>query len=220
MKSLTLNSYAKINIGLKIIDQRNDNYHNIETVFQELQFHDIITLTKTNEGCQLSSNNIDLPTDSSNTCFQAYLRLKKEFPDIKGVNIYLKKNIPMRAGLGGGSSNAASTIIGINNLYDIGLKKTQLINISESIGADVPFFIEGGVQRGQGVGDKLTPLNIKLPYTILLVFPKSAVDTRWAYSQIRNKLEIPIKAVNFADLLEKDIIPFQLFENDFEKIVF
>ena len=220
MKSLTLNSYAKINIGLKIIDQRNDNYHNIETVFQELQFHDIITLTKTNEGCQLSSNNIDLPTDSSNTCFQAYLRLKKEFPDIKGVNIYLKKNIPMRAGLGGGSSNAASTIIGINNLYDIGLKKTQLINISESIGADVPFFIEGGVQRGQGVGDKLTPLNIKLPYTILLVFPKIAVDTRWAYSQIRNKLEIPIQAVNFADLIEKDIIPFQLFENDFEKIVF
>ena len=220
MKSLTLNSHAKINIGLKIINQRNDNYHNIETVFQELQFHDIITLTKTNEGCQLSSNNIDLPTDSSNTCFQAYLRLKKEFPDIKGVNIYVNKNIPMRAGLGGGSSNAASTIIGINNLYDIGLKKTQLINISESIGADVPFFIEGGVQRGQGVGDKLTPLNIKLPYTILLVFPKSAVDTRWAYSQIRNKLEIPIKAVNFADLLEKDIIPFQLFENDFEKIVF
>ena len=95
MKSLTLNSHAKINIGLKIINQRNDNYHNIETVFQELQFHDIITLTKTNEGCQLSSNNIDLPTDSSNTCFQAYLRLKKEFPDIKGVNIYVKKNIPM-----------------------------------------------------------------------------------------------------------------------------
>ena len=220
MKSLTLNSHAKINIGLKIINQRNDNYHNIETVFQELQFHDIITLTKTNERCQLSSNNIDFPTDSSNTCFQAYLRLKKEFPDLKGVNIYINKNIPMKAGLGGGSSNAASTIIGINNLYDIGLKKSQLINISEHIGADVPFFIEGGAQRGQGVGDKLTPLNIKLPYTILLVFPNSVVDTRWAYSQIRNKLEIPTKAVNFADLIEKDRIPFQLFENDFEKIVF
>ena len=220
MKSLTLNSYAKINIGLKIIDQRNDNYHNIETVFQELQFHDIITLTKTNEGCQLSSNNIDLPTDSSNTCFQAYLRLKKEFPDIKGVNIYVKKNIPMRAGLGGGSSNAASTIIGINNLYDIGLKKSQLINISEHIGADVPFFIKGGIQHGKGVGNKLTSLKIKLPYTVLLVFPNCTINTRWAYSQVRNKLEIPTKAVNFADLIGKDRIPFQLFENDFEKIVF
>ncbi|MEC9274191.1 MAG: 4-(cytidine 5'-diphospho)-2-C-methyl-D-erythritol kinase, partial [Candidatus Neomarinimicrobiota bacterium] len=137
-----------------------------------------------------------------------------------GVKIHINKNIPMGSGLGGGSSNAASTIIGINNLYDIGLTTPQLKNISQDIGADVPFFIEGGLQHGQGIGDKLTPLNIKLPYTILFVFPNNTVNTRWAYSQIRNKLEIPIKAVNFADLMEKEMIPFQLFENDFEKIVF
>jgi len=189
-------------------------------VFQEVQFHDIITINKINEGYELSSNNIDFPIESSNTCVQAYLRLKKEFPGLKGVKIHVNKNIPIGSGLGGGSSNAASTIIGINNLYDIGLTKPQLENISQDIGADVPFFIEGGIQRGQGIGDKLTPLNIKLTYTILLVFPNNTVNTRWAYSQIRNKLEIPIKAINFADLMEKEIIPFQLFENDFEKIVF
>ena len=220
MKILTLNSYAKINIGLKIINQRIDSYHNIETVFQEVQFHDIITIKKINEGYKLSSNNVDFPMESSNTCVQAYLRLKKEFPKLKGVKIHINKNIPMGSGLGGGSSNAASTIIGINNLYDIGLTTPQLKNISQDIGADVPFFIEGGIQHGQGIGDKLTPLKIKLPYTILLVFPNNTVNTRWAYSQIRNKLEIPIKAVNFADLMEKEMIPFQLFENDFEKIVF
>ena len=220
MKILTFNSYAKINIGLKIINQRIDSYHNIETVFQEVQFHDIITIKKINEGYKLSSNNVDFPMESSNTCVQAYLRLKKEFPKLKGVKIHINKNIPMGSGLGGGSSNAASTIIGINNLYDIGLTKLQLKNISQDIGADVPFFIEGGLQHGQGIGDKLTPLNIKLPYTILFVFPNNTVNTRWAYSQIRNKLEIPIKAVNFADLMEKEMIPFQLFENDFEKIVF
>ena len=220
MKILTVNSYAKINIGLKIINQRIDSYHNIETVFQEVQFHDIITIKKINEGYKLSSNNVDFPMESSNTCVQAYLRLKKEFPELKGVNIHVNKNIPMGSGLGGGSSNAASTIIGINNLYDIGLTKLQLKNISQDIGADVPFFIEGGIQHGQGIGDKLTPLKIKLPYTILLVFPNNTVNTRWAYSQIRNKLERPIKAVNFADLMEKEMIPFQLFENDFEKIVF
>ena len=220
MKILTVNSYAKINIGLKIINQRIDNYHNIETVFQEVQFHDTITIKKINEGYKLSSNNVDFPIESSNTCVQAYLRLKKEFPELKGVKIHVNKNIPMGSGLGGGSSNAASTIIGINNLYDIGLTKQQLKNISQDIGADVPFFIEGGLQHGQGIGDKLTPLNIKLPYTILFVFPNNTVNTRWAYSQIRNKLEIPIKAVNFADLMEKEMIPFQLFENDFEKIVF
>ncbi|MAM64417.1 MAG: 4-(cytidine 5'-diphospho)-2-C-methyl-D-erythritol kinase [Candidatus Marinimicrobia bacterium] len=220
MKILTVNSYAKINIGLKIINQRIDSYHNIETVFQEVQFHDIITIKKINEGYKLSSNNVDFPMESSNTCVQAYLRLKKEFPKLKGVKIHINKNIPMGSGLGGGSSNAASTIIGINNLYDIGLTTPQLKNISQDIGADVPFFIEGGIQHGQGIGDKLTPLKIKLPYTILLVFPNNTVNTRWAYSQIRNKLEIPIKAVNFADLMEKEMIPFQLFENDFEKIVF
>tara|TARA_B100000470_G_scaffold49517_1_gene36813 strand:- start:4926 stop:5774 length:849 start_codon:yes stop_codon:yes gene_type:complete len=220
LKILTVNSYAKINIGLKIINQRIDSYHNIETVFQEVQFHDIITIKKINEGYKLSSNNVDFPMESSNTCVQAYLRLKKEFPKLKGVKIHINKNIPMGSGLGGGSSNAASTIIGINNLYDIGLTTPQLKNISQDIGADVPFFIEGGIQHGQGIGDKLTPLKIKLPYTILLVFPNNTVNTRWAYSQIRNKLEIPIKAVNFADLMEKEMIPFQLFENDFEKIVF
>jgi len=220
LKIITLNSYAKINIGLKIINQRIDNYHNIETVFQELQFHDIITIKKIDEGYNLSSNNVDVPIESSNTCVQAYLRLKKEFPELKGVKIHVNKNIPMGSGLGGGSSNAASTIIGINNLYDIGLTKQQLKNISQDIGADVPFFIKGGIQHGQGIGDKLTPLNIKMPYTILLIFPNNSVNTRWAYSQIRNKLEIPIKAVNFADLIEKEMIPFQLFENDFEKIVF
>ena len=207
MKILTVNSYAKINIGLKIINQRIDNYHNIETVFQEVQFHDTITIKKINEGYKLSSNNVDFPIESSNTCVQAYLRLKKEFPELKGVNIHVNKNIPMGSGLGGGSSNAASTIIGINNLYDIGLTKQQLKNISQDIGADVPFFIEGGIQHGQGIGDKLTPLKIKLPYTILLVFPNNTVNTRWAYSQIRNKLEIPIKAVNFADLMEKEMMP-------------
>ena len=220
MKILTVNSYAKINIGLKIINQRIDSYHNIETVFQEVQFHDIITIKKINEGYKISSNKVDFPMESSNTCVQAYLRLKKEFPKLKGVKIHINKNIPMGSGLGGGSSNAASTIIGINNLYDIGLTTPQLKNISQDIGADVPFFIEGGIQHGQGIGDKLTPLKIKLPYTILLVFPNNTVNTRWAYSQIRNKLEIPIKAVKFADLIGKDEIPFQLFENDFEKIVF
>ena len=110
-------------------------------------------------------------------------------------------------------------MIGINNLYNIGLTTNQLIDMSLSIGADVPFFIEGGIQHGQSIGEKLTPLKIKLPYTILLVFPNRVVNTGWAYSQIRNKLEIPIKALNFADLIEKDIIPFQLFENDFEAIV-
>lgn len=220
MNTVAFKSFAKINIGLKIINQRNDKYHNIETIFQELEFHDTITLTKINEGYELSSNTIDFPISSSNTCAQAYLRLKKEFSNLKGVKINVHKNIPAGSGLGGGSSNAASTIIGINDLYDLGLTRRQLKNIAQDIGADVPFFIKGGIQYGQGIGDNLSPLNVNLPYSVLLVFPKHAVNTRWAYSQIRNKLEIPTKSVNFAELIEEESIPFQFFENDFEKIVF
>ena len=163
MKSLKINSYAKINIGLKIINQRNDSYHNIETVFQELQFHDVITFTKIKKGYELSSNNEDFPIDSSNTCAKAYLSIKKQFPNLQGVKIHVNKDIPVGAGLGGGSSNAASTMIGINNLYNIGLTTNQLIDMSLSIGADVPFFIEGGIQHGQSIGEKLTPLKINLP---------------------------------------------------------
>ena len=220
MKSIINNSYAKINIGLKIINQKANKYHNIETVFQELEFHDELTISTSNKGFQLSSNNIEFPISSSNTCAQAYIRLKKEFPELEGVKIHVNKNIPMGAGLGGGSSNAASALIGINKLYNLGLKKIQLRNISKNIGADVPFFIEGGTQVGKGIGDQLTQLKIKLPFIILLIFPNTVINTRWAYSQIRNKLEMPIKAVKFADLIVKDKIPFQLFENDFEKIVF
>lgn len=220
MKSIIINSYAKINIGLKIINQKANKYHNIETVFQELEFHDELTISTSNKRFQLSSNNIEFPISSSNTCAQAYIRLKKEFPELEGVKIHVNKNIPMGAGLGGGSSNAASALIGINKLYNLGLKKIQLRNISKNIGADVPFFIEGGTQVGKGIGDQLTQLKIKLPFIILLIFPNTVINTRWAYSQIRNKLEIPIKAVKFADLIVKDEIPFQLFENDFEKIVF
>ena len=220
MNTIAFKSFAKINIGLKIINQRNDKYHNIETIFQELEFHDTITLTKINEGYELSSNTIDFPISSSTTCAQAYLRLKKEFSNLKGVKINVHKNIPAGSGLGGGSSNAASTIIGINDLYDLGLTRRQLKNIAQDIGADVPFFIKGGIQYGQGIGDNLSPLNVNLPYSVLLVLPKHSVNTRWAYSQIRNKLEIPTKSVNFAELIEEESIPFQFFENDFEKIVF
>ena len=190
MKSLKINSYAKINIGLKIINQRNDSYHNIETVFQELQFHDVLTFTKIKKGCELSSNNEDFPIDSSNTCAKAYLSIKKQFPNLQGVKIHVNKDIPVGAGLGGGSSNAASTMIGINNLYNIGLTTNQLVDMSLGIGADVPFFIKGKTQLGEGVGDKLKQMNKTIIGTYLLVIPEVSINTEWAYSEIKNKTSL------------------------------
>ena len=220
MNSITLKSHAKVNIGLRVLDQREDGYHNIHTIFQELSFHDTVTISKTDDGYELSSNDKNFPTDSSNTCSKAYVAAKVHYPDVAGIKIHVKKEIPQGSGLGGGSSNGATTLKGMNELYGLGLSNDELTELSLQVGADVPFFIHGGTQLGEGIGDQLTQLDIELPQSILVIIPGMHISTKWAYSRLRKKLETGGKAPNFAGLIERSEIPFQFFENDFEKIVF
>ncbi len=209
-----------MNIGLRVLDQREDGYHNIHTIFQELAFHDTVTISKTDDDYELSSNDENFPTDSSNTCSKAYVAVKVRYPDVAGIKIHVKKEIPQGSGLGGGSSNGATTLKGMNELYGLGLSNDELIELSLQVGADVPFFIHGGTQLGEGIGDQLTQLDIELPQSILVIIPGMHISTKWAYSRLRKKLETGGKAPNFAGLIERSEIPFQFFENDFEKIVF
>ena len=220
MNSITLKSHAKVNIGLRVLDQREDGYHNIHTIFQELAFYDTVTISKTYDGYELSSNDKNFPTDSSNTCSKAYVAVKVYCPDVAGIKIHVKKEIPQGSGLGGGSSNGATTLKGMNELYGLGLSNDELTELSLKVGADVPFFIHGGTQLGEGIGEQLTQLDIELPQSILVIIPGMHISTKWAYSQLRKKLETGGKAPNFAGLIERSEIPFQFFENDFEKIVF
>ena len=220
MNSITLKSHAKVNIGLRVLDQREDGYHNIHTIFQELAFHDTVTISKTHDGYELSSNDKNFPTDSSNTCSKAYVAVKVHYPDVAGIKIHVKKEIPQGSGLGGGSSNGATTLKGMNELYGLGLSNDELTELSLQVGADVPFFIHGGTQLGEGIGEQLTQLDIELPQSILVIIPGMHISTKWAYSRLRKKLETGGKAPNFAGLIERSEIPFQFFENDFEKIVF
>jgi len=203
-----------------VLDQREDGYHNIHTIFQELAFHDTVTFSKTDDACELSSNDENLPTDASNTCAKAYVAVKVHCPDVAGIKIHVKKEIPQGSGLGGGSSNGASTLKGMNELYGLGLSNDELTELSLQVGADVPFFIHGGTQLGEGIGEQLTQLDIELPQSILVIIPGMHISTKWAYSRWRKKLETGGKAPNFAGLIERGEIPFQFFENDFEKIVF
>ena len=117
MNSITLKSHAKVNIGLQVLDQRKDGYHNIHTIFQELAFHDTVTISKMDDGYKLSSSDKNFPTDSSNTCSKAYVAVKVHYPDVAGIKIHVKKEIPQGSGLGGGSSNGATTLKGMNELY-------------------------------------------------------------------------------------------------------
>ncbi|MBT7515309.1 MAG: 4-(cytidine 5'-diphospho)-2-C-methyl-D-erythritol kinase [Candidatus Marinimicrobia bacterium] len=215
---MLLKSKAKVNIGLQIRDRRPDGYHTIHTLFQELDFHDIITLEKRESGCGFSSNVDWLKNDDSNLCVKAWRKMGDVF-GIGGISIQLEKRIPAGGGLGGGSSNAATVLKGLRQLYELDLSDDELESLSVDLGADVPFFIRGGLQSGDGIGEVLKPLKPRIDGCFLCVVPDLYIDTKWAYGQVKNILDKPKDLVNFTGFIQKVNIPFELFENDFEAIV-
>jgi len=159
----------------------------------------------------------------------AYLQIKKLFPDLGGVRISLKKQIPTGAGLGGGSANAAMVLKGINELYDLELPHNQLVRLALTLGADVPFFIRGGTRYAEGVGEVLSEVNLPTIGAILLVVPPIHISSKWAYGKVKNHLTGGFKSGKFAAALEsydsRQSVSFwstadEFFENDFESLVF
>ena len=218
MRKLNFQSHCKINIGLKIERKREDGYHDINTVYQELLFHDIITLKKTKSGNSFACNIKNLE-NNDNLCVKAWILMADKF-GLDGISINLKKKIPVGAGLGGGSSNAAATLKGVNELFQLGLSSKDLKEVAIKIGSDVPFFINGGAQIGKGVGDVLTEVNPFVDSSVLLIMPKIRIDTSWAYGQIKNVLDEDNCDINFRRLIGEKKTPFKMFKNDFEIIIF
>ena len=221
MNKVIINSNAKVNIGLKVLKKRRDGYHDIVTVFQEINLFDIISISRKSKVCNFNSNATWLKNDKTNLCVIAYEAMKKKF-DIDGVDIDLTKNIPRGSGLGGGSSNAASIMKGIRELYSLNISDEELEDIASQIGADVPFFIRGSIQLGEGIGDRLTPLKINISGKYLIIIPDTEIDTSWAYSKFKNDLDSSILPINFASLSNEKTISLnklKFFENDFESIV-
>ena len=170
MKRIDINSPAKINLDLKIFEKNDYGYHNIETSFQYIDLFDHMTFEVSERGISIQSNKSFLE-NKDNTIYKSAKSLIHLTNSKKGINITIEKNIPVGAGLGGGSSNAASTIIALNKLWGLNLTKNKLMDIAKEIGADVPFFIHGENAYGSGIGDKLKS---KLPIKdkILLIYPK------------------------------------------------
>ena len=222
MKSIKINSYAKVNIGLKILNKRSDGYHNISTVFQEIDLFDSITISKFNGPLKFSSNVDWLQNDQNNLCVIAYNYIKNLYK-IGGANIVLKKNISRGSGLGSGSSNAATIMKGLREIYNLKVTDNELIKIGSRIGADVPFFINGFTQVGEGFGEKLTIINSSMDAQYLIVIPDISIDTKWAYSQYKNNLDNCSSPTKFSDLIRGKSINLDMlkfFENDFESVVF
>ena len=162
-----------------------------------------------------------LKNNKDNLCVVAYEIMKNNF-DISGVEIDLIKKIPRGSGLGGGSSNAANVLKGIRSLYNLKISDSELEEISTQIGADVPFFIRGSAQVGEGIGDILTPLKTKINGKYLIIIPDIEIDTPWAYSMFKKDLDSSSSTINFASLSNENTIGLgrlKFFENDFESIV-
>ena len=219
MNSIDLKAHAKVNIGLQVKGQREDGLHNIHTVFQELELHDRILLEKQPKAWSIQINDSKIPVDESNTCVQVYLAVKKQFSEIDGISVTLKKNIPSGAGLGGGSSDAAAVLKGMRELYDLPLNNSELSEIAVNIGADVPFFILGGTQIGNGIGDVLSKISKPVDGYYLLIVPDIFISTAWAYKALKKHLKQDIDRPNFAHFLESNNLSNTIFDNDFERII-
>jgi len=186
---LTQDAPAKINLGLHVLRQRPDGYHDIDTVLHRIDWADTIAATPA-EGLSLTCSDPSLPTDKDNLCLQAAHRLADAFDVATGAALHLEKRVPYAAGLGSGSSDAAATLRLLTRLWDVGASLEALREIGATIGADVPFFLQDApAARATGRGDTLSTLSndggsYRLPFPLLLAVPSVAVSTPWAYTQV------------------------------------
>lgn len=222
MESFSICSYAKINIGLLLLNKRKDGYHDIATVFQQIDLHDVITFRKKPSTLKITSSDATIPLDNNNLVHKAFIMIKKRLLIQEGFEIHIEKNIPIGSGLGGGSSNAASTLLAMNHFYHDPLNINDLNAMAVDIGSDVPFFIKGGTAFGQGRGEILTPLKWPTDYWIVLICPAFRVSSSWAYHKARIALTKEEKFAKLMTILErynlhtlKDNI-----QNEFEGVVF
>ncbi|RKY56998.1 MAG: 4-(cytidine 5'-diphospho)-2-C-methyl-D-erythritol kinase, partial [Candidatus Neomarinimicrobiota bacterium] len=212
-----LKSFAKVNLYLRVTGIVPNGYHSLYSVFQEITFHDVLTFTQASK-FSISCSRDDLPCNDSNLCFKAYKVMQKYAPMGNNYSIYLEKNIPMGAGLGGGSSNAAAVLKFLNKAWDINFSERELIDIAKEICADAPFFIRGKTQIAKGIGDLLEPIQLPEKFVLLLVCPDIHVSTTWAYREL--DLTIKDETCKFSVLFDDKRIFWDLFENQFETVVF
>ncbi len=204
---------AKINLGLHILAKRPDGYHEIETIMAAIPFCDILEITVADEDAFIQTG-IEVPSDGQpNLCQRAVtlLRHKQDFPNVR---IHLRKQIPVGAGLGGGSADASYTLSGLNELFNLGYSENELENFAAHLGSDCPFFIKGGLQLAKGRGERLQPLlPIGRAVQLVLCNPQIHVSTAQAYGGVKPNNSRPT-----IENLSK--IGLDQLQNDFEESVF
>lgn len=184
-RSLTLLSPAKLNLMLRVVAKRPDGYHELVTLFHRISLKDTLRIEKKSEGIRLVCSHPQVPRKTNLIC-RAFHRLKARHPFSGGVTVRLTKRIPVGGGLGGGSSNAAAFLIGMNRLFQLGLTQEELIDLGKELGADIPFFISGERHAlGRRRGDEITPLPFKKRLWFLILPSSRGLSTKKVYSRLR-----------------------------------
>ncbi len=218
MENLTINTPAKINLGLNVLRKRDDGYHDIETFFYPINLFDTLTFSKSSTfefSCDVQSLN-----NEKNLVVKAKNLLEHELNIKVDAKINLVKRIPIGAGLGGGSSDAAATLLGINSLLNLNLENQTMHKIASKVGADVPFFLDPKPCYAEGIGDILTPMECTSKYPILIIYPGIHISTTWSYANVKPSQPL----FSLRKLVEDCDIDFLFMENkiknDFEEVAF
>lgn len=188
MKEIKVDAYAKINLSLDVLRRKEDGYHELRMIMQQINLKDILTIKEIEEETFITSNSEKVPLDSSNLVYKAWKLISEVFNINKNIHIHIEKNIPIAAGLAGGSSDGAAVLKGLNILWDLKLDENKLMELGLKLGADVPYCIVGGTALAEGIGEKLTILKNFSNKLILIAKPEIDVSTQFVYKNLDLKI--------------------------------
>lgn len=191
MEKVIEKAYGKINLSLDVLGRRENGYHEVSMIMQTVGIYDTISLSKIDgDGIRLTASTKELPLDDNNIVYKAIRLIKEEYAIETGVSVHIEKQLPIAAGMGGGSADAAATLRGMNRLFNLELNETELEELGLKLGADVPFLIRGGIALAEGIGERLTELEPFPKCALLIVKPKLGVSTKEVYEAFDSLSEV------------------------------
>jgi len=219
MRALRLVSYAKVNLGLEVLGVRQDGYHELRTIFQTIDLHDDLVIRPRPSGLKVLCDHPRVPTDDSNLAARAALLLRSFAGRKDGLEITIVKRIPVAGGLGGGSSNAAAVLMGLDRLWKLGLGAAGLHPLATRLGADVPFFLTGGTALGLARGEEIYPLHHQVRAHVVVVDPERPVSTAAVFRRVDAQLtprENSYTIFRFVSRYLQGSVAFGILSNDLE----
>lgn len=225
MTSMTLPSFAKINLHLQVVGRRPDGFHDLCTVFQSISLHDTLTITVGSDAeIRMTCNDSNVPVDERNLVLRSAIKIRDRYKVSCGATIHLEKRIPAPGGLGGGSSNAAVTLLALRKLWQVNATLEDLHELGSSLGSDVPFFFYGGTALGMGRGEAIEPIEEFREKYVVVVSPDVSVATREAFKRLNLRVLTNQESKRKLHLCRFDLesadFRYTAFKNDFETTVF